>query len=125
VCVFALAGRDPYNDLFIIVNSPGVIGIMALQALAAASVIGFFRRDRRGLGAWPTLVAPLLGMTGLVVMIWLVLRNFELLTARGTTTNWLLVGLAASVLLAGVAVALRLRARRPEIYAGLASEAVE
>jgi amino acid transporter len=125
VAAFALGGLDPYNDLFIIVNSPGVIGIMVLQALAAAAVIGFFRGHRRGLGAWPTLVAPALGMTGLVVMIWLVLRNFELLTARGATTNWLLVGLAAAVFLSGIAVALRLRARRPDAYAKLATAAVD
>ena len=50
VAAFALAGLDPYNDLFVLANAPGMIGIMVLQALAAAAVIGFFRRDRRGLG---------------------------------------------------------------------------
>src|SRR5688572_10063243 len=38
VGTFAILGRDPYNDLFILTNSPGVIGIMVLQALAAAAV---------------------------------------------------------------------------------------
>ena len=121
VAGFALTGRDPYNDLFVLVNAPGIIGIMALQALAAASVIGFFRHDRRGHGAWPTLIAPALGMTGLAVMIWLVLRNFELLTARGATTNLLLVGSAVAVFLAGVAMALRLRSRRRDVYDALAT----
>ena len=121
VAGFALTGRDPYDDLFVLVDAPGIIGIMALQALAAASVIGFFRHDRRGHGAWPTLIAPALGMTGLAVMIWLVLRNFELLTARGATTNLLLVGSAVAVFLAGVAMALRLRSRRRDVYDALAT----
>jgi hypothetical protein len=88
-------------------------------------VVGFFRANRRGLGAWPTLVAPLLGMAGLVAMIVLVVRNFELLTARGTTTNWLLIGAAVAVFSSGVVLGVLLRRRRPATYAGLGSVGVE
>ncbi|GAA2546626.1 hypothetical protein GCM10010295_36030 [Streptomyces intermedius] len=33
---FALAGADPYTQLLLWVNTPGIIGLMALQLLAAA-----------------------------------------------------------------------------------------
>ncbi|MEO7351621.1 MAG: hypothetical protein ABIW17_06955, partial [Marmoricola sp.] len=39
VLLFALFGLDPFNDLLIKVNTPGVIGIILLQALAAAGLM--------------------------------------------------------------------------------------
>lgn len=36
VAGFALAGADPYTQLLLWVNTPGMIGLMALQLLAAA-----------------------------------------------------------------------------------------
>ena len=46
VLLFALFGLDPFNDLLIKVNTPGVIGIILLQALAAAAAVRFFLRRR-------------------------------------------------------------------------------
>ncbi len=55
---FALAGADPYLQLLLWVNSPGVVGIVVLQAMAAAAVLAFFWRDRRGHSVWRVRIAP-------------------------------------------------------------------
>lgn len=47
VAVFAAIGADPYNQFLLWVNTPGVIGILALQLLAACAVVAFFRRNPR------------------------------------------------------------------------------
>jgi amino acid transporter len=44
VLLFALLGLDPFQDLLIKVNTPGVIGIIVLQALAAVAAAAYFLR---------------------------------------------------------------------------------
>ena len=115
VAGFALAGADPYTQLLLWVNTPGMIGLMALQLLAAAAVLCYFRRIRHREGVWRTVVAP-------VAAIALVTANVELFSGAGTGTNILLVSLVPAVFVLGVALALRLRRTRPEVYARFAAE---
>jgi amino acid transporter len=116
---FALAGLDPYVNLATTMIGLGTLGIVALQAAAAFSVLGFFRQrsDRHW---WRTFLAPLLGAAGLTAAIFLLTANFAVLTGTGnpvvTALPWLLV--AATV--GGVAYALWLRSRHPDRYAALA-----
>ncbi|GAA3737686.1 amino acid transporter [Spinactinospora alkalitolerans] len=114
-----LLGADPYNDLLLLTNGPGILGIMALQALAAVSVIAFFRRDRRGFSAWRIAVAPAVAAAGLGVLCVLVAVNFELLTARGASVNAVLIATPPACFAAGWAVAARMRRTDPRRYARL------
>lgn len=80
VLSFALFGLDPFADLLIKVNTPGVIGIILLQALAAAAAVASFlrRRDmpRRGL-----LVATSVVAAGLMTwVIYMVIKHLDVLT---------------------------------------------
>lgn len=118
VGAFAVAGLDPYVNLATSMAGLGTLGIVVLQASAAASVVPFFwRRPERHW--WRTILAPLLGVAGLVTAAVLLLRNFSLMTGTANPVvnalPWLL--LVASV--AGVGYALWLRAARPHRYAGL------
>jgi amino acid transporter len=119
VAVFAVAGLDPYVNLATSMLGLGTLGIVALQAAAALSVVGFFhtRADRHW---WRTVVAPLLGFAGLAVSVVMLVQNFSVLTG---TTNvvvrslpWLLV--AATV--AGAVLGGWMRSARPQRYAALA-----
>jgi amino acid transporter len=119
VAVFAIAGLNPYTNLATSMLGVGTLGIVLLQAAAALSVIGFFRKrsDRHW---WRTGLAPLLGFAGLTVSVVMLVRNFSVLT--GTTNPvvhalpWLLVAATA----VGVVYGLWMRSARPERYAGLA-----
>ncbi len=115
---FAIAGLDPYVNLATTMFGVATLGIIVLQALAALSVIGFFRRrsDRHW---WRTALAPALAFCGLAASAFLLVRNFGVLT--GTTTAvvtslpWLILALG----LGGIAYAYWLRSRRPLRYADL------
>ncbi|MET8671167.1 APC family permease [Streptomyces albidoflavus] len=122
VAGFALAGADPYTQLLLWVNTPGMIGLMALQLLAAAAVLGYFRRARHQEGVWRTVVAPVAAIALLGAALTLVTANVELFSGAGTGTNIVLVSLVPAVFVLGVALALRLRRTRPEVYARFAAE---
>jgi amino acid transporter len=122
VCAaYAIAGLSPYLNLVPAMTGLGTLGILVLQAAAAASVIGFFwrRSDRHW---WRTVLAPLVGLAGLVTAIVLVLEKFSVLT--GTTSGivnylpWLLVGASA----VGIGFGLWLRSAKPAVYAALAQD---
>ncbi|MBV2355218.1 APC family permease [Streptomyces sp. J2-1] len=115
VAGFALAGLDPYADLTTSMLGLGTLGIVALQALAALSVLGL--RLRAGSGHWwRETLAPLLGFAGLAASVWLVVGNFDMLTGSPSRVIALLPWLIVVVALGGLLYAVRLRAVRPLRY---------
>ncbi|MEU9028256.1 APC family permease [Streptomyces sp. NPDC048383] len=125
VLVFALAGADPYQQLLLWVNTPGMIGLMALMLLAAIAVPVYFRRHVHAEGPWRTLVAPVTAAALLTVAIFLVVSKVGLFTAASTTVNTVLVAVVPAVFLLGLGLARRLKSRRPEVYARFAEDPTE
>ena len=121
VAAFAVAGLNPYVNLATSMLGIGTLGIVILQAAAAASVLGFFRRhpDRHW---WRTGLAPLLGLAGLVTTAVLLVRNFALVTGTTSTVVNLLPWLIVIATVGGVGYALWMRAHRPQRYENLAAE---
>ncbi|MDQ1006417.1 amino acid transporter [Streptomyces sp. V4I23] len=119
---FAAAGAEPYTQLLLWVNTPGMIGLMALMLLAAVAVPCYFRRISHREGRMRTVVAPVTAAVLLVVAIWLVVSKVALFTGASPVVNTVLVTLVPAVFLLGVALALWLRRSRPEVYAGFATE---
>jgi amino acid transporter len=119
---FAAAGADPYLRLLLWVNTPGVVGIVLLQVLTALAVPVFFRRLTHSEGIWRTVVAPVAGALLMAGALYLILSKIALMTGAGTGTNLLLLAPVPVVLLAGVALAFRLRAGRPEVYEAFATD---
>lgn len=122
---FALAGADPYQQLLLWVNTPGMIGLMALMLLAAVAVPVHFRRVQHTEGPWRTVIAPVTAAVLLAVAIFLVASKVELFTMASTTVNTVLIALVPAVFLTGLALAQRLKTRRPEVYARFAEEPAE
>lgn len=122
VAVFAIAGLDPYVNLATTMLGLGTLGIIVLQAGAGLATVAYFAR-REGRHWWRTIVAPLLGVIGLVTAGVLVVGNFDVLTGSSSPVvdalPWLLVVVAA----AGIVFALWLRVARPDRYANLAAVA--
>jgi amino acid transporter len=120
LAAFALVGLDPYTNLATSLLGVGTLGIVALQAFAAVSVIVFFwgRGDRHW---WRTILAPGIAAAGLAVSVVLLVTNFPVLVGTGNpivvSLPWLLV--AAVVI--GVGYGLWMRAKRPERFAGIAA----
>jgi amino acid transporter len=127
VLVFGLAGLDPFADLLIKVNTPGVIGIILLQVLAAAAAVAFFLR-RPGTPRRVFLTSSSLLAAGLMTwVIYVLIKHLDVLTGAPEATNVVLVAVVPAVLVLGVIGGLVLRRIRPETIALLAhdDEAVE
>jgi len=86
VAGFSIAGQDPYLGMGTSLYGLGVLGIVLLQAIAAAAIVGYFLRHRQGESAWGAIIAPALGGIGLVIGMVLMILNYSTLT--GSTATW-------------------------------------
>lgn len=125
--VFAAIGVHPYNEFLLWVNTPGVVGILALQTLAACAVAVFFRRNpaANAAGRLRTVAAPVAAALLLAVITGLVCTRLQLFTNASPAVNWTLVALTPIVFATGVALALRIRRNRPDVYARLSTTDVD
>ncbi|MET9509060.1 APC family permease [Streptomyces flavidovirens] len=122
VLAFALAGADPYTQLLLWVNTPGGIGLMALQLLAAIAVPFYFRRVTHTEGVLRTVVAPTVAAVLLAAAIWLVASKIDVFTGASSTVNTILLAIVPATFLIGLGLARRLRRSRPEVYARFGAE---
>ena len=99
IVIFAVAGMDPVTQVFAWMAGTATLGVLALMALTCAAVIVFFRRTRVDTRPWQTLIAPTLGLAGLLVCLWLTVSNFP--TLIGGSTG-LALGIGAVLVLAFV-----------------------
>ncbi|MEO5665155.1 MAG: APC family permease [Nocardioides sp.] len=125
VAGFAVAGADPFAHLLIWVNTPGVLGILLLQVLAAIAVPAYFIRSAHDESAWRTRVAPLLAAAAMIGALCVTVTHLELITAASDAVNLVLMLSVVAVCACGVVWALWLRRNRPEVYAAIATEADE
>ncbi|SEQ92801.1 Amino acid transporter [Streptomyces sp. yr375] len=122
VLAFWAAGADPYGQLLLWVNTPGMIGLFTLQLLVAIAVPCYFRRIRHQEGALRTVVAPVVAAVLLAGAIGLVITHIDLFTGASDAVNTVLIGLAPAVFAAGLVLAWWLRRERPLVYANFAAE---
>ncbi|GGZ05972.1 amino acid permease [Streptomyces olivaceoviridis] len=125
VLAFRAAGADPYQQLLLWVNTPGMIGLLLLQLLAAIAVPCWFRRIRHTEGVVRTVVAPVLATVLLATAIALVVSHIDLFTAASPAVNVLLVAVAPAVFALGLPLAWWLRRSRPDVYATFGTETTE
>jgi amino acid transporter len=83
VAVFAIFGADPLTQLFAWLIGFGTVGVLGLEAAVSIAILAFFRSTRVDTRPWQTVIAPLLGLAGLLVVVYLSLHNFD--TLVGTT----------------------------------------
>jgi amino acid transporter len=77
--IFAVAGMDPVTQVFAWMAGTATLGVLALMTLTCAAVLVFFRRSRVDTRVWHTLVAPALGLVGLLACLVLTASNFPTL----------------------------------------------
>ncbi|MGV8881681.1 MAG: APC family permease [Rhodoglobus sp.] len=112
-----IAGLDPLTQLVILVNSPGVYGIITLQFLASISVVIFILRNRTLARRWYVLPAAIVSLAAMFVLLIVLVITIDYLTAAGSAINAVILAVVPVVLIGGAAYALYLRARKPEVFA--------
>jgi amino acid transporter len=119
VGLMALVGADPYADLLLKVNTPGVVGIITLQAITSAAVVAYFVRRRHTVRARVAVLCAAVATVLLALAVVLLVSHIELLTNAPTGVNLVLVGIVPVTILVGVIAASVLKVRRPRVYAGI------
>jgi amino acid transporter len=119
VGIVAITGADPYNDLLLKVNTPGVVGIIGLQAITSAAVVAYFVRRRHTVRARVAVVCAAVATVLLTLAVTLLVSHIGLLTNAAGITNVILVGIVPLTLIIGIVAAEVLKRRRPEVYAGI------
>jgi len=116
VALFSLSGQDPYLGLYTLMALLGTMAILIVQTLCSFAVIGYFwRRPSNWL---TTFAAPLVGGVGMMVVVWLLVRNADAAAGPAAASAlfavipWIVVG----VFVIGVLGALFLRSRKPALY---------
>lgn len=100
VLIVVIAGADPYLDLYVLGSTPAVVGIPVLELLASVAIFAFFARNLRGHSALAVIVAPAVAAVALAAVVYTIVSELSLFTAR---TGWFNVGLSGVV---GVALVL-------------------
>lgn len=114
----ALLQLDPFTQFLIWANTPGVVGILLLQALTGVGVVVFFaRRKDHGL-RWYVIPSAVAASLIMCVVAYLMVDNVELITGlpEGDPINTILLVIAPLVFAAGVLLAVVLRRVNPAAY---------
>jgi amino acid transporter len=115
--LFAVTGLDPVVQVFAWMAGTSTLGIITLMALTCAAVLVFFRRTRVDTRPWQTLVAPGMGLLGLLAFLLLTVLNFPTLIGGSTA---LAIGIGAVLVaffVGGALWARRLAATAPPALA--------
>jgi amino acid transporter len=127
--VFALAAEtDPDGNLLppVLTLVPvgigfGTLAVMIVQAIAALAIVVYFRRkgDTRW---WSTFIAPGIGFLSLGLFSVMAIANFPLVAGSEALYVRILPLLLVAALIGGLLYAVYLKARKPEVYAGLSAD---
>lgn len=118
---FRLAGADPLTAVVPPMLGFGTLSIIVLQALAALSITVYFRRKHSP--RWfATFLAPAVSFLALGTIVVLAIANFEIVAGSDALAVTLLPWLLAVAVGGGIVYGTYLKARRPEVYAGLADD---
>jgi amino acid transporter len=117
VGIFAVLGLDPYLQLLLWVNSPGVIGIIVLQILTCLAVVVYFVKHRHLERRWYVLPAAIVAGLLQTGVLCILCASYDLLTAAGPVINAILIGITPVTFAVGVVLALVWRRTRPDVYA--------
>ena len=121
---FAVLGLDPVLQVFTWFSGLSTLAIAVLMAVTSVAIIVFFARTRSDKRIWNTVIAPVIGLIGLVAATVIITVNFPMLVGDVDAKGAPVFGVTSAVLLAlvillplfGVLQALFIRATRPKEY---------
>ncbi|OLZ64377.1 amino acid permease [Streptomyces sp. IMTB 2501] len=128
IAAFWIAGKDPYNALYVLLAILGTMAILVVQAVCSFAVLVYFRSHHPESRHWfRTFAAPLVGGIAMLGVVVLLVSNMS--AAAGPESGSLLLKatpwLVALVAATGVGYALYLKRWAPERYALLGRTVLE
>ncbi|PXY20788.1 APC family permease [Prauserella muralis] len=109
VVLFAATGLDPVAQVFAWMSGTATLGVLALMTLTCLAVVAFFRKSDVDRRVWHTLVAPLLGLAGLLTCLALTVANFSTLIGGSPGLAAVIGAILAGSFVLGIALSTVLR----------------
>lgn len=127
IAVFAALNLDPVLQVFTWFAGVATLAIAILMAITSIAVIAYFAKTRKDRRPWNTIIAPALGLLGLVASAVLIAAYFPIMVgdadAEGApvfgAVSWFLFALIVVFPVLGYAQAWWIKKRRPAAYAKL------
>lgn len=127
IAAFAALNLDPVLQVFTWFAGVATLAIAILMAVTSIAVIAYFAKTRKDRRPWNTIIAPALGLLGLVASAILIAAYFPIMVgdvdADGAPTfgavSWFLLALIVIFPVLGYAQAWWIKKRRPAAYAKL------
>ncbi|MEZ2388381.1 APC family permease [bacterium RCC_150] len=118
VAIAALFHLDPFTQFLIWTNTPGVIGILFLQALTGVGVVVFFTRHKEHRTRWYVVPSAIAATIIMCLVTYLMATNADLITGLpvGDPVNTILLVFAPLLFACGIGLALVLRRMKPAAY---------
>jgi amino acid transporter len=73
---------DPIVQFYTWLGGISSVGIVLLLVLTSIAILAIFRKNSHGLSAWKTLIAPILGLLGLLAFLVVILQNLPVLVGE-------------------------------------------
>jgi amino acid transporter len=122
VVFFAAMNLDPILNLVIWVNSPGVYGIVALQALTSIAVVVYIVKHKDASRRWYVLPAAIVASVSMIALFILLNMTVDVLTAAGPVVNGIILSIVPIILVVGIVYAMVLKSSKPVVYARIGGE---
>ncbi|WP_353814829.1 APC family permease [Agromyces sp. SYSU T00266] len=124
IAAFALLGMDPVAQVFTWLAGIATLGIIVLMSITSIAIIAYFARTKADTRPWNTLVAPILGLVGLVFSAAVIVAYFPFMVsdvdAAGNpvfgAVSWICLAVIVALPVFGYLQALYLRRTSPETY---------
>ncbi|WP_213073991.1 APC family permease [Acinetobacter terrae] len=107
---------DPVTNIYAWGATTGTLGYMTILSLTCISVIVFFRRNKNG-NFWKTLLAPSLGLIGLLFCLWIAIVNLpSLIGSESTLIAQIIICVLIAAFSLGVVKAKIMKSRKPQLF---------
>lgn len=109
----------PVLTMFTWLTNTGAAGLVLLMGITAIAIFGYFRKDKRGMSPWTTMISPILSAALLLVMFVMILSNFQIMLdqEQPDATTFILPGMLIVSLVIGIIWGYIIKAKKPEVYA--------
>ncbi|UOR01234.1 APC family permease [Leucobacter allii] len=125
IVLFTVLGVPPEN-LYPVASGSGTFSVLLLLFITSIAVFVYFVRKRRTQpeSVWKTLVAPAISAVFLGLITYLAITNYSDLIEGSVVMTVIFMSFTFALFLGGIAYAVYLRRRKPEVYARLGRQSV-
>jgi amino acid transporter len=99
---------DPAAQFYTWFAGATTVGVVVLMIATSVAVLVYFGRDRRGNSLWRVVIAPALGLIGLLGALVLILTNLSDLVGGSSVLAGVIIGVLVAAFVAGAVIGTRI-----------------